>query len=553
MNFDTIITILVASTSLLLGLFVLASGVKNISNRLFFAFNLSAAVWICSSLAAKFSTIDTVQPFINIGFAAAALLVYFFLMFCMVFPNNPSSFRKWWLILLFPPVIFVILSYMNLVAIPIQTEGSGFKVSSAAFYLPYTALLLVYIIASIWKLIVNYRQEKGVTKDQIFYVLLGSSIYAFLALFFSLVMPLFTAYQDIYKWGIYSVIVFLVITSYAIIERGFLNIKVILTEAAVMIVLLALLVQLLLSESLNRGLLNGLILVAFAYGGYLVIVSVKKEIAHNKQLRHFTNQLEQDKKELVDLDRMKDEFLQMATHELNTPITVIQGKLDMAIREDYVHLNKEQKDYFETVMTDTERLAHLSKDILNVARIDQHRLTINRSETDLDQLITSIVEGLQIKAKDKGITVEYIKPEKPLPKMMVDQNKIGEVVTNLVNNAIKFTSKGGITVEAKDEGGNIVVSVKDTGVGIEKEGQKHLFEKFYQVGRFDPNNPQEQQGSGLGLYISKNIIEIHGGKIWLESEKDKGSSFYFSLPKEYKEIKVENGKLHCSEDQVRVL
>jgi signal transduction histidine kinase len=265
------------------------------------------------------------------------------------------------------------------------------------------------------------------------------------------------------------------------------------------------------------------------------------------------HKLEQDKKELVDLDRMKDEFLQMATHELNTPITVIQGKMDMAIREDYVHLDKEQKDYFQTVMTDTERLAHLSKDILNTARIDQHRLTINRSETDLNGLIVSIVDGFQIKAQEKGITVEYIKPEKALPKLTIDQSKIGEVITNLINNAIKFTEKGGITVIAKQEDGYVIISVQDTGIGMEKEDQKHLFEKFYQVGRFDPDNPKEQQGTGLGLYISKNIIELHGGKIWLESEKEKGSTFYFSLPEEYKECKAENGKLHCSEDQVRVL
>jgi signal transduction histidine kinase len=149
--------------------------------------------------------------------------------------------------------------------------------------------------------------------------------------------------------------------------------------------------------------------------------------------------------------------------------------------------------------------------------------------------------------------LEYIKPGKDLPKITIDQSKIGEVITNLVNNAIKFTDKGGVTVKAKDEGENVTVSVKDSGIGIDTNDQKHLFNKFYQAGRFDPNNPQEQQGTGLGLYISKNIIELHGGKIGLESEKDKGSTFYFSLPKEYNGSKAENGKLHCDESAVRVL
>ena len=250
----------------------------------------------------------------------------------------------------------------------------------------------------------------------------------------------------------------------------------------------------------------------------------------NTNLEKQAHQLEQDKKELLELDRMKDEFLQMATHELNTPITIIQGKLSMAVEEDLCHLDQKQKDFLVPVLNDTKRLAKLSKDILNTARIDQNRFQINLAETNLDELISKIVSGFEQKAKEKGNSIAYIPMNKSLPKMSIDQAKIGEVVTNLINNANKFTEKGKIAVTSKVKDGKIVVSVSDTGVGISEEDQKHLFEKFYQAGRFDPNNPQEQQGSGLGLYISKKIIELHGGQIHLESEKGKGSTFYFELP-----------------------
>lgn len=552
MDFDSIITIMVAIIGLSLGILVLTSNYKNISNRLFFGFNLFTSIWILSSLAAKYSSINTVQPYVNIGFAAAALLVYFFMMFCISFPNRTESFLRWWFISLVLPTAFFILSFFNLVAVAVPDVITNFKVSSGLFYLPYSIFLLIYVVISITTLIIKYRTDKGISRDQIYYVLIGTSGFAALALFFSLVMPMISHYENIYRWGIYSVIIFLVFTAYAIIERGFLQIRVILTELAVMIVLLVLLVQTLLSENTNKGLINGFMLIVVIYGGYLIIMSVKKEIAQNRQLQKLTRELEKDKGDLQDLDRMKDEFLQMATHELNTPITVIQGKLSMAIDENMCHLDEEQKKFLKPVLTDTMRLSGLSKDILNVARIDQNRLKINAAESDMDALISSIVSGFEIQAKEKGNSIAYIKLSKELPKLTFDQSKIGEVVSNLINNANKFTNNGKIAITSKVKDDSVVVSVADTGVGINKEDQKHLFEKFYQIGRFDPDDPQEQQGSGLGLYISRNIIELHGGKMWLESESKTGSTFYFSLPLEYKEIKQVE-KIHSDGASLRVL
>jgi len=272
----------------------------------------------------------------------------------------------------------------------------------------------------------------------------------------------------------------------------------------------------------------------------------------NRDLEKQARQLEKDKKDLVELDRMKDEFLQVATHELNTPITAIQGRLDMAVRENMCKLNDEQKSFFQPILDQTVRLAHLSKDVLNVARIDQHRLTINPEETDAASLISQVVSGLEVKTKEKGNTLVYIAPTKPLPQLMIDQSKIGEVLTNLINNANKFTENGKIVVTSKLEGDKIVASVSDTGIGIDQKDQKYVFEKFYQAGRFDPSNPQEQQGSGLGLYISKNIVNLHGGEMWLESVKGKGSTFYFSIPLEYRAIK-QSTKIHSDGSNLRVL
>lgn len=544
MNFDTVITALVALLSLFLGFLVLFSDRKSISNWLFFAFNFFASLWIFSSLAAKYSTIDTVKPFVSIGFAAASLLVYFFLMFCITFPNNDKRFNKLWHILLIPPLAFAVFSFFDLVAIAVPSDINSFKVSNALLYIPYSLFLLIYIIASISRLIINYRNEKGITKSQIYYILMGSSLYAFLALLFSLVMPVITHNPNIYEWGIYSVIIFLIFTAYAIVERGFLKTRVILTDAVVTGVIFILLVQVLLSDTIKRGLVNATILFIVSYGGLLIIKSVKKEIEQNKQLQLFAKKLERDKKQLIKVDRMKDEFLMMATHELTTPITAIRGKLAMAVEENMAHLDDEQKKYFTPALDATNRLNHLSQQLLNVTRIEQKELVINPEPISIDDLIKDVLVQYQGEANIKNNKLIY-NPKYKGKQISIDSKKIKEVVSNLIDNSLNFTKDGKITIETKmDESGqNLIVSIADTGAGIDEESKKDLFGKFNQSNRFDPNSLQEQQGAGLGLYISKKFIELHGGKIWFESEKDKGSTFYFSLP-----IKTEEAKTKVDAD-----
>lgn len=529
MNFDTVITALVALLSIFLGILVLISDKKSTSNRLFFAFNISAAIWIFSSLAAKYSTIDTVEPFVSIGFAAASLLVYFFLMFSITFPNNQNLFNKFWHWLAIPPMAFVVLSFMNMVAVATPDSANGFIVSNSTMYIPYAVFLFVYIVISIIKLITNYKRESGITKSQIFYILLGSSLYAFFALIFSLVIPILTEDPNIYKWGIYSVIIFLIFAAYAIVERGFLKTRVILTDAIVTGVIFILLIQALLSDNLQRGLVNFSILIVVSYGGFLIIKSVKKEIEQNKKLQSQANKLEKDKEELIKLDAAKDEFLMMATHELTTPITAIRGKLSMAIEENMAKLNEEQKEYFTPAYDAINRLNHISQELVSAALINQNKLVINPENGNLDQLISGIVEESRKSAEAKGNKIEYIFKFKA-ENIAFDSKKIKEVITNLIVNAIHFTEKGKIEISVNRTDSDIVISVSDNGKGIPLDSQKTLFDKFSQNGRFDPLNPTEQQGAGLGLFIDKEIIELHHGKIWFESTEGKGSTFYFSLP-----------------------
>jgi len=229
---------------------------------------------------------------------------------------------------------------------------------------------------------------------------------------------------------------------------------------------------------------------------------------------------------LSQLDKMKDEFISMASHELNTPLAAIEGYLSMILDEGMGKIDAQSREYLSRAYSSSKRLAELILDLLNVSRIEQGRLKMKYSKANLAEMAQSVIHELQIKSDSKKI---YLKLEaaKDLPEIWCDPDRIREVIVNLTGNALKFTEKGGVTIQiSKSEGEFIRVSVKDTGRGIAKEDQKKLFQKFSQVKR----EVDEHQGTGLGLYISKNFVELHKGKLWVESDAGKGAIFSFELP-----------------------
>lgn len=229
---------------------------------------------------------------------------------------------------------------------------------------------------------------------------------------------------------------------------------------------------------------------------------------------------------LKELDKMKDEFISVASHELNTPLAAIQGYLSMILEEGMGKVDKTAEEYLQRVYSSSKRLAALILDLLNVSRIEQGRIHLMYGQTKPEDLVKSVIDELIVKSDAKNIYLKFKKPEKELPSTWCDINRIREVLINLVGNGIKFTDKGGITIAVQEISGSFEFSVTDTGAGIKKEDADKLFKKFSQLNR----EKNEFQGSGLGLFISKKLIELHGGKIWIESEEGKGATFKFRLP-----------------------
>lgn len=278
--------------------------------------------------------------------------------------------------------------------------------------------------------------------------------------------------------------------------------------------------------------------------GVLKIVSAQMAIALENALlyeetKSFNKKLKQEieiattdllsaNEKLKKLDVAKSEFISIASHQLRTPLTAIKGYISMMIEGDFGELTKVEQEALEKVFNSNERLIKLVENLLNVSRIESGRLQFNFEEVQLETMVESVMDELSNYAKKKDLTLEYKKPETPLPKVNIDDEKIRQVVMNLIDNAIKYTKQGTVTVSLAQVENNLEFRVSDSGMGISPTDLPNLFQKF---SRGTGASLTHTEGTGLGLYVARQMIEAHQGKIWAESKGEAmGSRFCFKLP-----------------------
>ncbi|MFZ5982440.1 MAG: sensor histidine kinase [Patescibacteria group bacterium] len=231
--------------------------------------------------------------------------------------------------------------------------------------------------------------------------------------------------------------------------------------------------------------------------------------------------------QVAKLNKMKNEFISIASHQLRTPISAINWETEILLSKLKVGMNEKQVSGIETIRALSGRMTKLVNDLLDVTKIDQGRMILKNEEVDLSSLSQEVIANFSPLIKAKNIRVVFDSKEKAYI-CLGDREKIKLVIENLVSNSIKYISvRGKIEIRIKKSKGFSVFSIKDNGVGIPQKQQGQVFDKFF---RSDNVLKYQTEGTGLGLYIAKNIIEQLGGKIWFYSKEDVGTAFNFSLP-----------------------
>jgi signal transduction histidine kinase len=525
--------------SILLGLWVYFSSQKNLESKIFLILSLvfsllsflNLIIWTNSnSLTISISWILTIELFNWLLF----LIAYFFYVFIS---HNDVRF-----IVKISILFFLLLSPIYIFS---RFGISEFDLNSCELvinngYYLYQLFINLLAIAIIIFTFLKYQKKiisSEKTKNTLFFI----AVLVFSGFF--LTTWHLSSYFDIFIYeqiGYIGFVVFIILISYLIVKFNAFHIKLLATQALIWGLIALIGSQFFFIKVTTNFILNGITFVGIIISGRFLIKSVKKEVSQREQLEDLTDKLEKSKlrleesnlnlekanDKLQELDKLKTEFVSLASHQLRSPLTAIKGYTSMLLEGDYGEINPQAKETIGRVMESSNNLTMVVEDLLNVSKIEQGGMKYVMNTFDLGDLVRNVSKELSISAEKKGLKLICTIADNVVYNVSGDKDKLRQVVVNLIDNSMKYTKQGQIEAGMNTKDGKIVLSIKDTGVGIDPKVKNNLFEKFSRGDGAKLN----ASGSGLGLYLVKEIVKAHHGRVWVDSlGVGKGSTFSIEL------------------------
>lgn len=501
----------------------------------FFNFlTLSLVAWAWTSAYAIIPTDNLSHTFFKwrVNYAGATTMppLMFFFAWYFLFPFKKYLPRFISLPVATIPILLALLILFS------NTILAGAQSSHRYLFGPYYSYFAIYFfVVLLSSLLILYKKYRDTETDamrriehiQLKFVLIGTAIPILTGLFNNIILLVFGVFD--YQWiGPISTLAMTIFFTYAIFKHHLFDLKVISTEIFSAALALVLFVQIFFADTFTLRLVNIGVFFWAAGFGVLLVRSVIKEVKNREELEHLAQELSTANEELKKLDKAKSEFISIASHQLRTPLSIIKGYISMIQEGSFGRMTKKLAEPLRRVYLSNERLIKLVNDLLDLSRMEGGRMRYEMKPARFSAIIASVVEEFQQIAQSKGLTLRF-KKEKDDPSVRLDEEKMRQVAFNLIDNAMRYTPKGGsITITLTINPYHLLFSVVDTGIGLDKQELNSLFQKFVrsrEVARI------HTEGVGLGLYVARRIVEDHGGRIWAESAgKGKGSSFFVELP-----------------------
>lgn len=508
------------------------------SSKFFFLFGLANLVWgiVYAIFEGSFGTTG-VHTGIVMLYISAAFVPPFLFLFLYVFSIERSElpFKKF--VIFFIPylaIVGILYWYPDfIVSYQEALNDAPAKMVFGKGFLIYAFYILAYLVAGFVLLVKKYRESAGIFKTAERELLIAVCLACVMAVLMSLFSPIFASGgHDLFWIGHTAVILLILATTFILIKYNFWNIKVIATELFIFIVVLVLIAEIFIAGSLLDLSIKTIITVLIIFSSSFLVGSVKREIQSKEKIMRLSQDLSQISKRLKILDKKKSEFLSIASHHLRDPLTVIKGYASMLSEGSFGELSRPVMEAVERIFDSSGRLITMISDFMDISRIESGDMNYKFVDVDMKKLVLDLASEMKQGADRAHLAFSATVDENVPSEQFItvgDAGKLRQVISNLIDNSIKYTPRGEISMflSRTTDGKRILFSLSDTGIGMNDLTKEKIFRKF---SRAEGVSKVYTEGTGLGLYVAKEIIKKHEGKIWAESKGEgQGSSFYVEL------------------------
>jgi len=537
---DAFLTVTTASIGIIvMGLVMFVSGWlvykrdrDRISNFTFFILATVASLWSISLGIFELAESPILEKiFLKVLYSLSATLPMALLYFATTLSAEYKRLPKKMAFVSAIPYIALLLIIIGTESV-VDTSGTGIGIGKEILFgsnfMYFGGFLVVYLAFAFVVLLKRYLESAGVFRIQIRYILMSVIFATVVTLSVNLFLPSQGSF-DLFWAGPLIILATVVLISYLIIKYNFWNPKLYATELFVVLIIAFLSSEILFVNSGLDFAVKITVLVLVGVSSVMLIRSVRSEIESKEEVERLLKDLASTNDELRILDARKSEFISIASHHLRDPLTAIKGYASMLLEGTFGTLSAASADALNKIFESSKRLVVIIEDFMDISKIEAGRMRYEFAPVNMDKLVEGVVEEMRQSVANAGLDINFEKEEGKSYEAKADLGKIRQVISNLIDNAVKYTPSGEVRVKLwrDDKKHSIILCVADTGIGMTPETMEKIFHKF---SRADDVSKQYTDGSGLGLYVAKEIVQKHSGRIWAESEGlGHGSKFFVEL------------------------